>query len=67
MRRRAAIELVGVERFPVEVVDLSEEWATRALEALRVAAVSRNGMGAGREHGADSDRWLIRHRPRREW
>jgi hypothetical protein len=48
MKRMAARELVGgVERFPVEagVAGLSEEWAARALEALRVAVVSRNRAG----------------------
>jgi hypothetical protein len=50
MRRTTARELVGgVERFPVEarVSGLSEEWAEKALEALRVAVTRRNGSSGG--------------------
>jgi hypothetical protein len=60
-RRRSVRELVEVERFPVEaeVSGLSEEWAARALEALRLAVVSRNE--AGEERDAETDEgWLTR-------
>jgi hypothetical protein len=49
MRRTTARELVGgVERFPVDarVAGLSEEWAAKALEALRVAMTRRKGSSS---------------------
>jgi hypothetical protein len=69
MKRTAARELVGgVERFPVEagVPGLSEEWAARALAALRVAVVSRNRAGGAGERGAGAGVWPTRRCPRLE-
>jgi hypothetical protein len=68
MRRTTARGLVGIERFPVDagVAELSEKWAARALEALRVAVVSRNRVGTGGERGAGSGGWSARRCPRLE-
>jgi hypothetical protein len=69
MRRTTARELVGgVERFPVDarVAGLSEEWAGKALEALRVAVTRRNGSSDGEERGAGAGVWLTRRCPRLE-
>ncbi len=68
MRRTTARGMAGVERFPAdtEVAELSEEWAVRALDALRVAAVSRNGRGSGGERGDKSDRWPVCRCPQLE-
>ena len=55
MKRAAAGAASGnYERFPVEagVPGLSEEWAARALAALRAAVVSRQQWaGGGEERG----------------
>ncbi len=68
MRRATAREMAVVERFPVDagVAELSEEWAARALAALRAAAVSRNRAGSGGERGGGSDRWRVRRCPQLE-
>lgn len=69
MRRTTARELVGgVERFPVDVgvSGLSEEWAAKALEALRVAVTRRNGPSGGEERSAGVRAWLARRCQRLE-
>jgi len=66
MRRTTARDLLGLERFPVDagVAELSEEWAARALAALRVAAISLNGGGGERGGGAGG--FAVRRCPRLE-
>ena len=69
MRPTTARELVGgVERFPVDagVSGLSEEWAAKALEALRVAVARRNGSSGGGNRRAGVVAWLARRFPRLE-